>query len=257
MSGIRHRGIVIQDRDRHMLSELSVMRIIDREMAKVVAGFSTTAGVNMRLLALTRAGLLCRFFVGSVAHGRKAVYTLSPKGTELIAATLGGIHRPAGRLVVGDSFVAHQTGINQIYLAVKYTCAPCVSLRRWLSFQQPLSEAIRLTPDAYMDLNAGGATRAAFLEVDLGTEALKVWQQKTARYLQLAVSGEFAKRFHQPQFRVLVVANSERRLQSIRSTILKSTDKIFWFATLDNINRDGIWSSLWLRPAGDQRHSLI
>jgi len=71
----------------------------------------------MRLLALTRAGLLRRFFVGGVAHGRKAVYTLSPRGTELVAAKLGGIHRPAGRLVVGDSYVAHQTGINQVYLA--------------------------------------------------------------------------------------------------------------------------------------------
>jgi hypothetical protein len=248
---------VVQDRDRHLLSELSVMRIIDREMTKVVAGFSTTAAVNMRLLALTRVGLLRRFFVGSVAHGRKAVYTLSPKGTDLIAAKLGGINRPAGRLVVGDSFVAHQTGINQVYLAVKYGLAPGGSLRRWLSFRQPLSEAIKLIPDAYMELTTGDATRAAFLEVDLGSEALNVWQQKTAWYLQLAVSGEFAKRFHQPQFRVLVVAHSGRRLHNIRSTILKSTDKIFWFATLEDINRDGIWSSIWLRPSGDQRHSLL
>ena len=30
---------MLQDRDRHLLSELGVMRIIDRETAKVVAGF--------------------------------------------------------------------------------------------------------------------------------------------------------------------------------------------------------------------------
>jgi len=40
------------------------MRIVDREMTKVVAGFTSTTAVNMRLLALTRAGLLRRFFVG-------------------------------------------------------------------------------------------------------------------------------------------------------------------------------------------------
>ncbi len=72
-----------------------------------------------------------------------------------------------------------------------------------------------------------------FLEVDLGTEALKVWQQKTASYLQLALSGEFLKKFRQPQFRVLVVANSERRLANIRGAISKSTDKIFWFTTFE------------------------
>jgi hypothetical protein len=96
-----------------------------------------------------------------------------------------------------------------------------------------------------------------FLEVDLGTEALSVWRQKTASYLQLAVSGEFVKRFRQPQFRVLAVANSERRLANIRATIAKSTDKIFWFTTFDVINRDGFWSPGWLRPSGDQRYSLL
>ena len=69
MSGIKRSGIVLQDRDRRLLSELGVMRIIDREMTKVVAGFSSTTAVNIRLLALTRAGLLKRFFVGSTAHG--------------------------------------------------------------------------------------------------------------------------------------------------------------------------------------------
>ncbi len=96
-----------------------------------------------------------------------------------------------------------------------------------------------------------------FLEVDLGTEALSVWQQKTATYLQLAVSGEFLKRFRQSQFRVLVVANSDRRLANIRSLVAKSTDKVFWFATLESINRDGFWSPVWLRPTGEQRQSLL
>src|SRR5438034_8289821 len=120
MTGNRRTGIVLQDRDRHLLSELSVMRIIDREMTKIVAGFGSTTQVNTRLLELTRAGLLRRFFVGSIGSGRKAVYTLSSKGAELVSAKFGGIHRASGRLVVGDVFVGHQTGINEIYLALKY-----------------------------------------------------------------------------------------------------------------------------------------
>ena|SRR5437867_3063685 len=96
-----------------------------------------------------------------------------------------------------------------------------------------------------------------FLEVDMGTEALSIWKQKTAYYLQLAISGEFAQRFRQAHFRVLVVANSDRRLANIRGTISQSTDKIFWFATLENIKRVGLWSPIWLRPNGDQRLSLL
>lgn len=96
------------------------MRILDREMARVVAGFQSVRRANARLLQLTRGGLLRRFFVGSIAHGRKAVYTLSPKGKDYVNAKLGGIHRGAERLIVGDLFVEHQTAINTIYLAVKY-----------------------------------------------------------------------------------------------------------------------------------------
>jgi hypothetical protein len=259
MTGNKRVGIVVQERDRHLLSEVGVMRIIDRETGKIVAGFGSTTRANTRLLALTRAGLLRRFFVGSIGAGRKAVYTLSPKGAELVAAKLGGIHRAAGRLVLGDRFVQHQTGVNEIYVALKYRPAPnsFAGLSRWLTFRQSISGAIKLTPDAYLEMRIGDTLRAIFLEVDLGTEALSEWQKKATYYLQLAVSGEFLKRFRQPQFRVLVVASSDRRIANIRSTIAKSTDKIFWFTTFEIINRDGFWSPIWLRPSGDQRHSLI
>jgi len=259
MTGNKRAGFLLQDRDRHLLAELGVMRIIDREMTKLVAGFHSTTRANTRLLQLTRGGFLRRFFVGTIGSGQKAVYTLSPKGSEIVSAKLGGIHRPSGRIVVGDRFVEHQTGINEIYSTLKYRGNPHEGLRlnRWLSFHQSISEAIKLRPDAYFEISSSQTTRAMFLEVDLGTEALSVWQQKTAYYLQLALTGEFAKRFRQPQFLVLVVATSERRAAHIRATVSKSTDKIFRFTTLENINRDGLWSPVWLRPTGDQRHSLF
>jgi hypothetical protein len=93
--------------------------------------------------------------------------------------------------------------------------------------------------------------------VDLGTEALRIWKQKIANYLQLALSANFSRLFGQQQFRVLVVAQSERRLQSIRDTVAETTDKIFWFSTFGIIERKGFWASVWLRPVGDQRHPLL
>ena len=51
MTGTKRPGFVLQDRDRHLLSELAVMRIADREAAKVVAGFTSTTRANTRLLA--------------------------------------------------------------------------------------------------------------------------------------------------------------------------------------------------------------
>jgi hypothetical protein len=256
MAGTRNSGIVVQDRDRRLLTELDAMRIIDREGAKVVAGFGSTTRANARLLRLTRAGLLRRFFTGTVASGRKAVYTLSPTGADLVQAQSEGVKRPADRLVLGDRFIEHQSAVNAVYLAVKYRPAPGVRLVRALFFRRELAEGIRLKPDGYFEVQAGQQLRAMFLEVDLGTEPLAVWQQKTARYLQLALSGEFQRRFRQPQFRVLVAASSDRRLGHIRAAVARQTDKIFWFATLESINREGAWSPIWLRPVGDQRLAL-
>jgi hypothetical protein len=256
MAGTRKAGIVLQDRDRHLLAELDAMRIIDREQAQVVGGFDSVRRTNRRLLALTRAGLLRRFFTGTFASGRKAVYTLSPRGAELVQARSGGVARPADRLVLGDRFIDHQSAVNAVYLAVRYRPAPGVRLARALFFRRELAEGIALKPDGYFEVQAGQQLRAMFLEVDLGTEPLSVWQQKTARYLQLALSGEFQRRFRQAQFRVLVAASSDRRLCHVRAAVARQTDKIFWFATLDSINREGAWSPIWLRPVGEQRLAL-
>src|ERR1035438_1909447 len=66
-------NMIVQPRDLQLLRELGVMRVLDREQARIVAGFQSTTRANTRLLALTRAGLLRRFFLGS-GGGRKALY---------------------------------------------------------------------------------------------------------------------------------------------------------------------------------------
>jgi len=42
MAGNRRTGLVVQDRDRCLLSELGVMRILDRESAKLLRAFRST-----------------------------------------------------------------------------------------------------------------------------------------------------------------------------------------------------------------------
>jgi len=252
------RGIVLQPRDLKLLQELSRMRVMDRELAKVVAGFGSTTRANTRLLRLTRAGLLRSFFFGTIAGGRKAMYTLSPKGGQIVGAAPRGIRRKSGETVVGDLFVEHQMKINAIYATVRFGNLPNgIRVRCWQTFRAPLAAGTSLIPDGYTEVEGPGQIRAMFLEADLGTEALRIWRKKTSEYLKLAVSGNFTESFSQPTFRVLVVTNSERRLENIRATVRRSTDKIFWFSTFQFINREGFWSPVWLRPTGDQKVSLL
>src|SRR5207253_10288893 len=102
-----------------------------------------------------------------------------------------------------------------------------------------------------------GKLFALFFEVDLGSESRTVWQRKVQAYLSYATSGNFNDDFGQPQFRTLAVANSERRLSSLRAATAALTDKIFWFTTLERIKREGFWADIWQRATGNERQTLL
>ena len=235
------------------------MRIIDREQAKRVAGFGSTTQVNARLLLLTRAGLLRRFFLGTKSGGLKAIYSLSKAGAALVQVPLRGPKRRNGELVVADFFAAHQLAINEIYCELKYRPIPIhgTAFGKWISFHEPVDRAVRLIPDGYFEARTPEKVMCAFLEVDLGNESLSVWRKKVESYIQFAVSGSFEKQFGQPQFRVLVVTNTERRMQSLQVATRALTDKIFWFSTLDSIAHTGFWSSVWVRPKNAEPQPLL
>jgi hypothetical protein len=256
--GRNQKGMVIQERDRTLMKGIASLRVVDREQAKIIGGFNSTTRMNTRLLALTRAGLLRRFFLGATRATRKAVYALSSRGAALVGVPVRGPRRANNGALVADFFVLHQLAIGDIYCSViRAASIPGLSLARWLSFHEPLTQASRLIPDGYFELQPQGDTIAAFLEVDLGHERLSVWRAKIAAYLQLAISHEYERRFGRNQFRVAVIANSDRRLSSIRKAVQTSTKKIFWFATIESIQSQGLLAPVWLRPDGADRESLI
>lgn len=259
MPGNNRGGIILTDRDRLLLKEFAIGKIVDREQAKQISGFNSTTRVNERLLKLVRAGLLKRFFLGTKAGGTKALYALSNKGAAIARVPVRSIQRKQNSLLVGDLFVEHQLAVNSLWIQAKYRDIPIpdVSFIRWLYFPQSLSAKTPLTPDGYFELRSPSGIQCLFCEVDRGTETLKTWDKKISLYLQLAVTGEFSLLFKQNRFRVLVAAPSERRLESIRRTVLKHTDKIFWLSTLDDINSRGLFAPIWLRPAGGQRTALL
>jgi hypothetical protein len=249
--------MIVQPRDRQFLKELSVLRVVDREQAKIVAGFGSTTRANTRLLKLTRAGLVRRFFLGS-GGGRKALYALSEKGSLVADAPARGPRRSQGAMLVADAFVEHQLAVNSIYCTVKFGKMPVqgATFHRWRAFHETIVPELRLIPDGYMEFITPAGIVAAFLEVDLGTESLAIWREKTRQYLQLALSGAFHRVFGQDRFRTLVIVNSERRLESIRKAVSAVTEKIFRFATLDD-GRTDFFGSIWTKPNSNQPESIF
>ena len=259
MAGNNRSSLVVQERDLRLFEALETMRVMDREQAKIVTGFGSTTRANARLLALTQAGLLRRFFLGTGGAGRKALYWLSAKGAQFVGVPRRGPRRPQDALIATDFFVEHQLAVNRAYCALKFGPAPTpgVAFQRWIGFYRAIAPDLGLIPDGYVEFTTPAGTVAMFIEVDLGNENLGVWKKKVGLYLQLALSGEYERRFGQSRFRVLVVATSERRLLTIRKVIAGTTDKVFWFASLESVERDGAFGRIWLRPKSDERQPLI
>lgn len=256
MTGID--GLVLQERDRRLLEALETMRIVDRDQAMAVAGFHSITRANTRLLKLKNAGLLQRLFVGTQAGNRKALYALSSKGAAIVGVRLWHLHRRNVDRLVVDPFIEHQLMVNTLQIRI---CSPSspddCRLLSWRVFQEPISTRFPIAPDGYFEIQHHETVHPMFLEVDRGTEGQRIWKKKIETYLRLAATGEFSKRFDRQRFRVLITANSERRLQSIRKSTARLTDKIFWFATFQSINNVGFWSAVWLRPKSDQKLALF
>jgi hypothetical protein len=170
-----------------------------------------------------------------------------------------GPRRRQNEMLVADFFVQHQLAVNAVYCLLKFRQVriPNVLFVHWLSFHAPLAPSLPLIPDGYVEWKTPSGIDNAFIEVDLGHEALSIWKEKARHYLQLAFSGEFERQFKQPRFRVLVLANSERRMQSIRAAVATVTQKIFWFAALDAAQGDRFFASVWLRPSEDNQQPLF
>ena len=254
MNGTKRGGLVLQERDRQLLRELSTMKVIDRELAELVGKFGSISRANVRLLKLTRAGLLRRFFLGP-----KAFYGLSEMGARLAGVPWRGPKLRRHSSLALDSFLEHQLAVNRIHGTFKYGPSPIpgASVNRWVSFYEPITPSLRLIPDGYVELSTPAGTLAMFVEVDLGSESLGVWKRKASNYLQLALTGECERKFGQKRFRVLVLVDSERRLRSIREVVAGITDKVFWFTTLDSVRRDGLYWSVCLRPKVEVKQTLI
>ena len=104
MPGTRRSGFVLQARERHLLRELEIMRIVDRAQAKIVVGFGSDSRANRRLRKLTQAGFLKRFFLGTTAAGQKALYSLSEQGAAAVPISyftgVTKIKRPKKQVVI-------------------------------------------------------------------------------------------------------------------------------------------------------------
>jgi hypothetical protein len=234
--------LVLQTRDRLILQKLTTLRLLDRDQIRTLAGFGSISRINVRLAKLRKAGLIVRYFIASSTGSKSAVYGLAKAGAAEIHALFVSMKWQPDSVLLGNSFAAHQLALNDVYVAASRECS-----LRWRTFPVPPVAAVPVVPDPAIDTETG----TFFIEMDMGTESLSVWNRKISLYLKLALTGAYRDITERPHFAVLVVATTEERLQQLRRRISKQTQKLFWLATLSIIQQQGFWSASWLRPQGE------
>jgi hypothetical protein len=232
-------------RDRTILLEVSRFGCLTREQLVRLNLFSSKTRANARLKALTDAHYLQARSQPVPLGGPRFIYLPGPLMVEA--------RETRRRLAeVSDLFISHQLGLVDVRIAFEQH----TGLKHWSSDKELSALSLGLIPDAYFEYAVGELTFCAFVEYDRGTETLGRIERKAQAYADLAFSGKFERLLKRRFFRVFVVTDSANRLTNLSVAIGRTTTKIFWLTTLDELSRLGPLASIWRRPGTRDVHAL-
>jgi hypothetical protein len=180
-----------------------------------------------------------------LAGGPRLVYFPGPASTDVGRTT---------RLPrASELFLDHHLGVVDLRIAFETQ----TTVTRWLSDKELTGLALGLVPDGYVEWTADGLTYCAFLEYDRGTEPLGRLEQKVRGYVELAMSGRFARTFQRKFFRTLFVTDTAGRLTTMRRAVAHVTDRIVRLTSRSLLIAQGPFAPIWARPGVDQALSFI
>jgi hypothetical protein len=263
--------IQLTDRDRAILYDCFHHRFLPASLL-CERHFGSITRARTRLRLLFHHGYLDRTFPPTAGPATaEAVYSLGPAAAAELAAAYGldpaDVRRR--RKKVEPLFAAHQLLITRFRLAIGHAGAPHgVAVKGWrdeadalLDFEartlKGQLERVRLTPDGLGWIESKRARFAFCLEADRGTMTVGRVQQKFERYLYAQAAGAVRALIGADRFRVLVVAPSERRLQSLAAAAVRAGSPNAWLATEEALAADPVLDPVWTRAGAEGRYPLF
>ena len=271
--------IVMTDRDRSLLSRVWQDRMLFTSQIYRIF-FSGKARAKARLRQLWENGYLDRYFLPTLMfHGStEALYILGNNGVDVVSAMMGiertEIARGLSHLkrkVRNHSFLLsldHILSLADFRIAFEEAIAMRgMSLEIWVpermcedsySLWRRGERVIgKLRPDGYCRCCQNGKIYSFFIEVDLGTMSNKAIAHKVQRYLDYSDSGRYHQASGMKYFRVLVVTVGTQRLANLKVTTEVLTDRIFWFATLEDVLQGRLFEPVWQQAGKDGIYPLL
>jgi hypothetical protein len=254
--------LVLQPRDVAILKFIYEYGLLSGKQIQQLLRFGCATRRNARLRPLFDHGYVDRFFLPTLNGNAKILYVLGPKGALVIAETLGLDVQVVKRRIrqmreTKEMFLLHRLQANQTRLTLSSAMDQSSGMRMDLWRGEPELPEVRLIPDGYCQYRYRDQLWSFFLELDRSTESHRRIQAKVEAYLRFGLSGLYQRHFGLKFFRVLLVALNEKRLLNLKRLIEKTTDKIFWFATLEEITPETVlFSPIWRRPGKDGLFAL-
>jgi hypothetical protein len=266
--------IVLQPRDRKILGAAYSFRILSREQIETLFNFKCTRRVNSRLRKLYDNHYLSRSFLPTVRGSAKAIYYLGPKGIPVASEDLGvdtklikQKHKAISKLK--GLFLKHALELNDIRIAfsIGLKKQPDMKLERWINdydckqeYRAPgLGKDItkRFRPDGYLRFYYHDNPFGFFLEYDRSTMTLGRFTAKVRSYIEFQNLEYYRHRFGLPEFRVLVITKTGKRLNNLKRTVETVDKSTFRFTTIDQIRPSTIFNPIWLRAGEQGKYPLI
>ncbi len=267
--------IVLTDRDKAIILSVYENRFLRRDQIQRL--YFTDASVpacNMRLKKLYEHRFLDRL-IRPVAFGsNQIVYALHRRGAGVVSVALNvdqqnvKWHRDHNR--VEFLFMEHTLAVSEfkvnLDLALHETCSVDLLFysRENKGLQARVPDPIGkkkylvVAPDAFLGLKTKDGNSFFFLEVDMGTETLKRFAEKVIAYKQYWKTGKYHQDYEFNHFRILTIAESERRLSNLIETTKKAGGKqMFLFATMSDIQSETPLGQIWLPAVSYEPISLF
>ncbi len=266
----------ITKRDRQIIQAVWQYRLLRRDQIQTLY-FPSRNTANRRLNHLYQHGFLQRI-LSPVRMGEgspQAMYALDRQGVEFIALAQG-IPKAEVRWNKKEAqasllFLQHTLHLNDVRIAMTQAAQQHGhQIIRWLDEREikkmrervPVPGKRRrnlpVTPDAFFEHKIGEKRNGFFLEMDMGTMALRRFKDKVRAYLIYKRDGHYEKRFGMHSLRVLTVTTSMRRLRNLK----KATEQIdgrslFWFTTTEKLAGDWLWEPIWFVAGKENTASLF
>ena len=208
---------------------------------------------------------------------RIMIYAIAPKGAAALAHEAGEMpnvsrHMSEDNRTAKRFYLAHTLMVSQFRACLELAARarPDLELALWRVPERPLArvpvgrERVAVIPDAHFILkDAKGAYAHFFLEADRGTMSQGRFLSKLQSYWQLRA--RIYVNDIPSAFRVLTIAESERRMQNLIATAAnadprRTGSRMFCFAAETDYSLedpDALFRAIWRTPADESPRSIL